>query len=166
MLLLHRLTWLRIAAAWGFFTLFMLVLVYAQALVGTTPWHGRALLLAPLIYGLTGALLTPFVFWLAQRFDLTAGRARWLPYLLLHAGASVVLTIVYRAIFLSTLFLTSGGQGPVSWRQFWRGSIPGRPSTGCCCAWCTASTTTPAGSTAAWKPAAWPRSSPKASCKC
>ena len=115
MLLLHRLTWLRIAAAWGFFTLFMLVLVYAQALVGTAPWHGRALLLAPLIYGLTGALLTPFVFWLAQRFDLTAGRARWLPYLLLHAGASVVLTIVYRAVFLSTLFLTSGGQGPVSW---------------------------------------------------
>jgi signal transduction histidine kinase len=115
MLLLQRLTWLRIAAAWAFFTLFMLVLVYAQALIGAAPWHGRTLLLAPLIYGLTGTLLTPLVFLLAQRFDLTAGRARWLPYLLLHAGASVALTIAYRAVFLSALFLVGGSPVPVSW---------------------------------------------------
>lgn len=93
MRLLHRVTWLRIAAAWGLFTLFMLVLMYVQAITRATPWHGRTLLLAPLIYGLLGTLLTPVVFVLAQRFDLTAGRARLFPRLLLHAGASVALTV-------------------------------------------------------------------------
>ncbi|MBF9141940.1 sensor histidine kinase [Hymenobacter properus] len=121
MLLLHRLTWLRIAAAWGLFTLFMLVLVYAQALIGAAPWHGRTLLLAPLIYGLTGTLLTPLVFVLAQRFDLTAGRAHWLPYLLVHAAASVALTIAYRAVFLSALFLVGNAQAPVSWAAIFSG---------------------------------------------
>ena len=113
--LLHRVTWLRIAAAWGLFTLFMLVLVYAQAITGAMPWHGRTLLLAPLIYGALGTLLTPVVFVLAQRFDLTTGRAHFFPRLLLHAGASVALTVTYRAGFLTALGLVGGSWDSVSW---------------------------------------------------
>jgi hypothetical protein len=58
-----------------------------------------------LVYGLIGTLLTPVVFRLAMRFPLTAGRARWLPYLLVHAGASVGLTILYRGLYLGALYL-------------------------------------------------------------
>ena len=115
MVLLPRITWFRIAAAWGLFTLFMLVLAYAQALTGVTPLVWRTLLLAPLIYGLIGTLLTPLVFRLAARFDLTAGRSRWLLYPLVHAVASVVITIAYRGLFLSMLYLVGISSAPVSW---------------------------------------------------
>lgn len=115
MLLLHRLTWLRVALAWGVFTLLMILLVYGQALTSGTSIHWRTVLLGPLIYGLIGTLLTPLVFELATRFNLTAGRARWLPYLLVHAGASVLLTVVYRALYLSLLFLVAVPGVHVSW---------------------------------------------------
>ena len=115
MSLFHRLTWLRVALAWGVFTLFMLVLGYGQALTGATPLHWRTLLLGPLIYGLIGTLLTPVVFRLATRFDLTAGRAHWLPYLLVHAGASVGLTILYRSLYVGALYVCGAAGGPVSW---------------------------------------------------
>ena len=65
--------------------------------------------------GLIGTLLTPLVFVLATRFDLTAGRAHWLPYLLAHAGASVLLTVVYRALYLTALFLVGAPGVTVSW---------------------------------------------------
>jgi two-component system LytT family sensor kinase len=115
MSLLHRITWLRVALAWGLFTLFMVVLVYGQAITGATPWHWRTLLLGPLIYGLIGTLLTPLVFVLAARFNLTAGRAHWLPYLLVHAGSSVGLTIVYRSLYVGALYLTGAPGVQVSW---------------------------------------------------
>lgn len=115
MILFHRITWLRIATAWGLFALFMILLVYGQAASSAAPLHWRTLLLGPLIYGLIGTLLTPVVFMLAARFDLTAGRSRWLPNLLAHAGASVVVTIVYRALFLTALYLVGASKAPLSW---------------------------------------------------
>lgn len=115
MLLFHRLTWLRVALAWGMFTLLMVVLVYGQAITGATPWHWRTLLLGPLIYGLIGTLLTPVVFVLAARFNLTARRSRWLPHLLVHAGASVGLTIIYRSLYVGALYLTGTPGVQLSW---------------------------------------------------
>ncbi|OUJ70474.1 sensor histidine kinase [Hymenobacter crusticola] len=115
MLLFHRLTWFRVALAWGVFTLLMILLVYGQALTNGTPLHWRTLVLGPLIYGLIGTLLTPLVFELATRFNLTTSRARWLPYLLLHAAASVLLTIIYRTFYLSALYLVAAPGVHVSW---------------------------------------------------
>jgi signal transduction histidine kinase len=117
MSLFHRISWLRVALAWGMFTLFMMVLLTGQALTGATPLHWRTLLLSPLFYGAIGLLLTPIVFRLATRFNLTAGRAHWLPYLLVHAGASVGLTILYRGLYFGALALVSATSGPVSWQQ-------------------------------------------------
>lgn len=118
MSLFQRISWLRVALAWGVFALFMLVLVTGQALTGTAPLHWRPLVLGPLLYGLIGLLLTPLVFRLATRFNLTApaGRARWLPYLLVHAGASVGITILYRSLYLGALHLTGTLGGPLSWQ--------------------------------------------------
>ena len=116
MSLFQRISWLRVALAWGGFSLFMMLLLTGQALTGATPLPWRTLLLGPLIYGLIGLLLTPIVFRLATRFPLTAGRARWLPYLLVHAGASVGLTILYRGLYFGALFLTGTLGGPLSWR--------------------------------------------------
>lgn len=115
MLLLRRISWYRVAAAWGMFALFMGLVVCGQAAIGAGPVHWRTLLLGPLLYSLIGALLTPVVFMLAARFDLTKGRARRLPYLLVHAAASVGLTVVFRALFLGTLYLVGGAATPVSW---------------------------------------------------
>jgi two-component system LytT family sensor kinase len=115
MLLLRHVSWFRIAAAWGVFAFFMILVVYGQAVTGVGPVHWRTLLLGPLLYGLVGTLLTPVIFVLATRFDLTAGRRRWLPYLVVHATASVALTIVYRALFLTALYLVGGSPEPVSW---------------------------------------------------
>jgi two-component system LytT family sensor kinase len=115
MLLLSRISWLHMVAAWGVFAFFMMLVVYGQAITGSGPVLWRTLLLGPLLYGLIGALLTPVVFVLAARFDLTAGRARWLPNLLVHAVASVAITVVYRALFLATLYLVGGSETPVSW---------------------------------------------------
>jgi two-component system LytT family sensor kinase len=115
MSLFHRITWLRVALAWGVFTLFMMVLAYGQALTGATPLHWRTLLLGPFIYGLIGTLLTPVVFRLATRFNLTAGRAHWLPYLLVHAGASVGLTILYRSLYVGALYLCGAPGVQASW---------------------------------------------------
>ena len=115
MFVLNRLTWFRMAAAWGAFALFMMLVAYGQAVTGTGPVLWRTVLLGPLLYGLIGTLLTPVVFVLAARFDLTAGRARWLPYLLVHAAASVAITVAYRALFMVTLHLVGGSDTPVSW---------------------------------------------------
>jgi len=115
MLLLHRLTWFRVALAWGVFTLFMMLLVYGQALTSGTTVHWRTAVLGPLVYGLIGTLLTPLVFELATRFNLTAGRARLLPYLLGHAVASVALTVVYRTLYLTLLYLLAVPRVHLSW---------------------------------------------------
>lgn len=116
MSLFQRVSWLRVALAWGIFTLLMLVLVTGQALTGATPLHWRSLLLGPLVYGLIGMLLTPMVFRLATRFNLTAGQSRWLPYLLVHAGVSVGLTILYRGLYFGVLYLTGTLGEPLSWK--------------------------------------------------
>lgn len=63
------------AAAWGTFALFTILVAYGQAVTGTGPVLWRTVLLGPLLYGPIGTLLTPVVFVLAARFDLTAGRA-------------------------------------------------------------------------------------------
>lgn len=121
MLLLSRISWLRMVVAWGVFAFFMMLVVYGQAVTGTGPVVWRTLLLGPLLYGLIGALLTPVVFVLAVRFDLTAGRARWLPNLLVHAAASVAITVVYRALFMATLYLVGGSETPVTWASILSG---------------------------------------------
>ncbi len=115
MLLLQRTSWFRIAAAWGVFALFMVLVAYGQAVTGVAPLTWHTLLLSPLIYALIGTLLTPVVFVLATRFSLTAGRAYWLPYLLVHAGASVGLTIVYRSLYVLALYLMGTPGVAVSW---------------------------------------------------
>ena len=115
MLLLRRISWYRVAAAWGVFAVFVGLVVCGQAAAEAGPVHWRTLLLGPLLYSLTGALLTPVVFVLAARFDLTKGRARHLSCLLVHAVASVGLTVAFRALFLGALYLVGGSATPVSW---------------------------------------------------
>ncbi|MBO3271569.1 sensor histidine kinase [Hymenobacter defluvii] len=115
MLLLHRLTWFRVALAWGVFTLFMILLVYGQALTSGLSVHWRTAVLGPLVYGIIGTLLTPVVFELATRFNLTAGRRRWLAYLLVHAVASVLITVLYRATYLALLYLMAVPGVRLSW---------------------------------------------------
>ena len=115
MLLLRRITWFRIAQAWALFALFMVLVIYGQAVTSPVPLHWRTLLLGPLVYGVIGTLLTPVVFVLAARFDLTAGRARWLPRLLAHAVASAGLTVAYRGLYLTAL----AGLGAPGVRASW-----------------------------------------------
>ncbi|TGD79899.1 sensor histidine kinase [Hymenobacter wooponensis] len=115
MLKLEKVKWFRIALAWGLFTLFMIVVVYAQALTGAGPVHWRTAVLAPLVYGLIWTLLTPVVFWLAARFDLTAGRRRWVASLLVHAAASVLLTLLFRILHVTVLYLMAVPGTVLSW---------------------------------------------------
>jgi signal transduction histidine kinase len=94
-----------IALAWLLFSGFMVLLVFAQNLSAGTPTHWGETLGGRLLHGLLWGLLTPVVFALAQRFDLTEPRRR-LANLLVHAAASYGLTLVYRLAYagLMTLF--------------------------------------------------------------
>ncbi|SNR95591.1 sensor histidine kinase [Hymenobacter mucosus] len=115
MLKLERINWLRVALAWGLFTAFMVVVVYAQALPGARPVPWRTAVLGPLLYGLIWLLFTPGIFWLATRFDLTAGRRGWVASALVHAGASVVLTVLFRALYLSVLVVSGAPNLMLTW---------------------------------------------------
>ncbi|RYF04588.1 MAG: histidine kinase [Deltaproteobacteria bacterium] len=59
-------------------------------------------------------VLTPVVFWLAARFDLTTPFRR-LPHLLLHAGASFGLTLLQRALSRTGLALLAVPGIQLSW---------------------------------------------------
>ena len=98
MLQLARIKWWRLALAWALFILFMILLVYVQAMSSPQPVSWRAIVLGPLLNGVLWMLLTPLVFGLAARFDLTSGRRRLVPYGLAHALASVVLTLLFRLL--------------------------------------------------------------------
>jgi two-component system LytT family sensor kinase len=105
----------------------MMGVVYAQALSGAGPVPWRTVVLAPLLYGLIWLLLTPVVFWLAASFDLTAGPRGRLVALLVHAGASVGLTVLFRMLYLTGLVLV-GAQGSYSrGSRSWPASTSGSP---------------------------------------
>lgn len=115
MLKLEKINWLRIALAWGMFSVFMIVVVYVQALSGAGPVSWRTAVLGPLLYGLIWMLFTPLVFWLAARFDLTAGRRGWVSSALVHAGASMFLTVLFRVLHVTLLFLMGAPGIVLSW---------------------------------------------------
>jgi two-component system LytT family sensor kinase len=87
-----------IALAWLLFSGFMVLLMFAQNISAGTPTHWGETLGGRLLHGLLWGLLTPVVFALAQRFDLTERRHR-LSHLLVHAAASYGLTLVYRLAY-------------------------------------------------------------------
>jgi signal transduction histidine kinase len=87
-----------IALAWLLFSGFMVLLVFAQNLSAGTPTHWGKTLGGRLLHGLLWGLLTPVVFVLATRFDLTEPRRR-LANLLVHATASYGLTLGYRLAY-------------------------------------------------------------------
>ncbi|WP_375434363.1 sensor histidine kinase [uncultured Hymenobacter sp.] len=115
MLRLERMKWGRIALAWGLFALFMMGLIYGQAISRGAAVHWREVVLIPLLHSFLWGLLTPLVFWLASRFDLTGGQRKWPAYLLVHAGASLVLTLAYRFWYLLLLRVLAVPADPVSW---------------------------------------------------
>jgi two-component system LytT family sensor kinase len=90
-----------IALAWLLFSGFMVLLVFAQNLSAGTPTHWGETLGGRLLHGLLWGLLTPVVFALATRFDLTERRR--LPHLLVHAAASYGLTLVYRLAYAGVM---------------------------------------------------------------
>ena len=112
---LERIKWGRIALAWLLFALFMMGLIYGQTAAAghAAPW--RTVVLPPLLHSLLWALLTPVVFWLAARFDLTAGRRRWPLYLLAHLVAAVGLTLLYRTAYLAVLRVLAVPGTQVTW---------------------------------------------------
>jgi signal transduction histidine kinase len=87
-----------IALAWLLFSGFMVLLIFAQNLSAGTPTNWGETLGGRLLHGLLWGLLTPVVFALTTRFDLTEHR-RLLPKLLVHAAASYGLTLVYRLAY-------------------------------------------------------------------
>ncbi|RAK62363.1 sensor histidine kinase [Hymenobacter edaphi] len=115
MLHLERMKWGRIALAWLLFALFMMGLVYGQAVSRGAAVHWRTVVLSPLLHSLLWALLTPVVFALASRFDLTAGRRGLLVKLLVHVAAGVALTVGYRAVYVLVLRLLAVPGTEVSW---------------------------------------------------
>ncbi|MVN77591.1 hypothetical protein GO988_14750 [Hymenobacter sp. HMF4947] len=94
-----------IALAWLLFSGFMVLLMFGQNLSVGTPTHWGETLGGRLLHGLLWGLLTPLVFALATRFDLTERRHR-LPHLLVHAAASYGLALVFRLVYagLMTVF--------------------------------------------------------------
>jgi signal transduction histidine kinase len=112
---LERIKWGRIALAWLLFALFMVGLMYGQAVAGGRVVHWRTVVLSPLLHSLLWALLTPVVFWLAARFDLTAGRRRWPLYLLAHLVAALSLTLLYRTAYLAFLRVLAVPGTQVTW---------------------------------------------------
>jgi two-component system LytT family sensor kinase len=88
-----------IALAWLLFSGFMVLLVFGQNISAGTPTNWGETLGGRLLHGLLWGLLTPVVFALATRFDLTERRRRLLLNLLVHAAASYGLTLVYRLAY-------------------------------------------------------------------
>lgn len=115
MLRLQRINWGRIALAWALFALFMMGLLYGQTLSRGAAVHWRQVILSPLLDSLLWALLTPVVFWLAARFDLTTARRRWPAYLLVHAGAGLALTVGQRTAYLLLIQGLAVPSPPFSW---------------------------------------------------
>ncbi|GAC1603009.1 MAG: hypothetical protein NVS3B25_31470 [Hymenobacter sp.] len=118
-----------IALAWLLFSGFMVLLIFGQNLSAGTPTDWREALGGRLLHGLIWGLLTPVVFALAARFNLTERRHR-LPHLLAHAAASYVLTLVYRlgyaavmhgsgatpgGFFLHTVVANANNWVPIYW---------------------------------------------------
>ncbi|HET9505618.1 MAG TPA: histidine kinase [Hymenobacter sp.] len=91
-----------IALAWLLFSGFMVLLIFGQNLSAGTPTNWGEALGGRLLHGLIWGLLTPVVFALAARFDLTE-RRRWLPKLLVHAAASYGLTLTYRLAYAGAM---------------------------------------------------------------
>ncbi|WP_238388186.1 sensor histidine kinase [Hymenobacter sediminis] len=110
-----RIPWGRIALAWLLVALFMMGLLYGQALTRHDAVSWREVILSPLLNSALWALLTPVVFWLAARYDLTAGRRRLVRFLLLHLGAGVAVTLLYRATYVLLLRVLAVSGTPVSW---------------------------------------------------
>jgi two-component system LytT family sensor kinase len=101
-----------IALAWLLFSGFMVLLVFAQNLSAGTPTHWGETLGGRLLHGLLWGLLTPVVFALATRFDLTEPRR--LANLLVHAAASYGLTLVYRLAYAELMMLVGALPGGFS----------------------------------------------------
>jgi two-component system LytT family sensor kinase len=103
-----------IAGAWGLFSAFMVLLIFGQNLTAGTPTNWGEALGGRLLHGLIWGLLTPVVFALATRFDLSERRHR-LRNLLVHAVASYGLTLAYRLAYAG--LMTSAGvlPGGFSW---------------------------------------------------
>ena len=91
-----------IALAWLLFSGFMVLLIFVQNLSAGTPTDWREALGGRLLHGLIWGLLTPMVFALATRFDLTE-RRHLLLKLLVHAGASYGLTLAYRLVYAGAM---------------------------------------------------------------
>ncbi|RZK29094.1 MAG: sensor histidine kinase [Hymenobacter sp.] len=106
----YRIPWLRVALAWGIFTVFMVLLVYVQTSANIRPLPWRAVVLAPLLDCVLWMLLTPLIFWLAAHFDLSNSRHRFLQFLV-HAGASFGLTTAQRVLSAAGLYVV-GVPGP------------------------------------------------------
>lgn len=102
-----------IALAWLLFSGFMVLLMFVQNLSAGTPTNWREALGGRLLHGLIWGLLTPLVFALATRFNLTDSRHR-LPHLLVHAGASYGLTLVYRLGYAAVMHGTGAAPGSFS----------------------------------------------------
>ena len=102
-----------IALAWLLFSAFMVVLIFVQNLSAGTPTDWAEALGGRLLHGLIWALLTPVVFVLATRFDLTESRHR-LRHLLAHAAASYVLTLTYRFIYAAVMHGVGAAPGRFS----------------------------------------------------
>jgi len=93
-----------IAVAWLLFSIFMVLLIFTQNLSTGAPTNWRDALGGRLLHGLIWGLLTPVVFRLAKRFDLTESRHR-LWHLLVHAVASYGLTLIYRVAYAGFMHL-------------------------------------------------------------
>ncbi len=91
-----------IALAWLLFSGFMVLLIFGQNLSAGAPTDWGEALGGRLLHGLIWGLLTPVVFALAARFDLTERRYR-LSTLLVHAAASYGLTLTYRLTYAGTM---------------------------------------------------------------
>jgi two-component system LytT family sensor kinase len=78
-------------------------------------FNGASHLWPHLIYGLIWLLLTPVVFWLAASFGLTAGPRGRLVALLVHASASVGLTVFFRVLYVAGLVLVGAPSVIFSW---------------------------------------------------
>jgi len=104
-----------IALAWLLFSGFMVLLIFVQNLSAGTPTDWREALGGRLLHGLIWGLLTPFVFALAARFNLTESRHRLL-HLLAHAAASYVLTLIYRLAYEAVMHGSGMAAGAFSFR--------------------------------------------------
>jgi hypothetical protein len=92
----------------------MVLLIFVQNLSAGTPTNWREALGGRLLHGLIWGLLTPLVFALAARFDLSERRYR-LRHLLAHAVASYGLTLAYRLAYAGVMAGAGVLPGGFSW---------------------------------------------------